>query len=317
MKKHLSFIKQLVKNGGPEPSEYRLFNSWLRVINNEITSGTIGKDDLNSIRDTFDKAISLDTMQGFCFHKPHGYPGDYEILDKIYQNHHADDPSLVKWDRYFHTRSAPIAVRNRKDYFNQLLKNLEHDDMAGSQLIKVLNIASGPARDMFEFLNHNSNGRLQFDCIEFDQNAISYASSLCSKYLDQINFINGNAFKFRTSERYRLIWAAGIFDYFDDEIFVRLLKRYLRFLDEDGELVIGNFSPNNPTRNYMEIVGDWHLNHRSADKLITLTRACGIEQKNIIIGQESEGVNLFLHIKAGREFIYASASLNRSQMGAE
>ena len=135
-------------------------------------------------------------MQGFSFHKPHGYPGDYEIIDKIYQN----------------------------------------------------------------------------------------------------------AFKFRTKERYRLIWTAGIFDYFDDDTFVRLLERYLCFLDEDRELVIGNFSPNNPTRNYMEIVGDWHLNHRSADRLISLAKACGVDPKNIRIGQEPEGVNLFLHIKAGKEF---------------
>ena len=169
--------------------------------------------------------------------------------------------------------------------------------MLGSRPIRVLNIASGSVRDMFEFLNHSSNGKLQFDCIEFDQNAINYAAALCSKYLEQINFINANAFKFRTNERYRLIWAAGIFDYFDNDTFVRLLKRYLYFLDEEGELVVGNFSPNNPTRNYMEIVGDWHLNHRSTDKLISLTKACGVDPKNIRIGQEPEGVNLFLHIK--------------------
>jgi extracellular factor (EF) 3-hydroxypalmitic acid methyl ester biosynthesis protein len=309
VQKHLSYIQELVQNGGPEPSEYRLFNSWLRVINNEMMSGTIGQDDMKSIRDTFGKAISLDTMQGFSFHKPHGYPypGDYEIIDKIYQDYHASDPSLVKWDQYFQTRSAPIAVRNRKDYFNQLLKNLEHEEISGAGSIKVLNIASGPARDMFEFFNNSSNGKLQFDCIEFDQNAINYAASLCSKYLAQINFINASAFKFRTKDRYRFIWAAGIFDYFDDDTFVRLLQRYLCFLAENGEFVIGNFSPNNPTKNYMEIVGDWHLNHRSADKLITLTRACGVDQKNIRIGQEPEGVNLFLHIKPGGEFVYESA----------
>jgi len=66
--------------------------------------------------------------------------------------------------------------------------------------------------------------------------------------------------------------------------------------------VIGNFSPNNPTKNYMEIVGDWYLNHRSADRLISLTKACSVDPKNIRIGQEPEGVNLFLHIKSGKEF---------------
>lgn len=49
-------------------------------------------------------------------------------------------------------------------------------------------------------------------------------------------------------------------------------------------------------------MGDWHLNHRSEDKLITLARACGVDQKNIRIGQEPEGVNLFAHIKAYKIF---------------
>ncbi len=89
----------------------------------------------------------------------------------------------------------------------------------------------------------------------------------------------------------------------DDNRFVRLLKRYVCFLEENGEMAIGNFSTGNPTRNYMEIVGDWHLNHRSADKIITLARACGVDPKDIRVGQEPEGVNLFLHIKSGPEFI--------------
>jgi hypothetical protein len=87
-----------------------------------------------------------------------------------------------------------------------------------------------------------------------------------------------------------------LFDYFDDKAFVSLLKKLLNFLVDDGELVIGNFSDENDTRGYMEIVGDWNLHYRSEAKLRNLALQCGVEESQITIGREPECVNLFLHI---------------------
>ena len=64
-----------------------------------------------------------------------------------------------------------------------------------------------------------------------------------------------------------------------------------------GEVIIGNFGDVNPSRNYMEIVGDWYLIHRSADQLMELARAAGAKMENVSIGSELEGVNLFLHVR--------------------
>jgi len=68
-------------------------------------------------------------------------------------------------------------------------------------------------------------------------------------------------------------------------------------LDADGELVIGNFSDSNPTRNYMEIIAEWFLHHRSKEKLITLAHECGLPTSSISVQQEPMGVNLFLHTR--------------------
>jgi len=303
MHQHISFIRNMVDRGGPDKSEYRQMNSWLRVLNNEIVSGDVSTNDLSAIREAFGPALGPETMQGFSFQKPHGYSGDFEIIDKIYTGHLSPIPDLVNWDHYFHWQNAPRAVRNRKDYFINLLNEIEKSNFKTDNPIHILNVASGPARDLLDFYSSNSNGRMMFDCIEFDPKAIKYATTICSPYLNHINFMNKNAFKFRTDKRYRLIWSGGLFDYFDDNTFVRLLNRYVCFLEENGEMVIGNFSTENPTRNYMEIVGDWRLNHRSADRLIALATSSGIDPKNIRVGQEPEGVNLFLHIKNGPEFI--------------
>lgn len=107
--------------------------------------------------------------------------------------------------------------------------------------------------------------------------------------------MNMNALRFKPEREYDLIWAAGIFDYFDDAKFVSLLSRLRMARKTDGEVVIGNFSTRNPSESYMRIF-DWNLFHRDADQLRTLALAAGAPPAAIHIGQEPEGVNLFLHI---------------------
>jgi hypothetical protein len=48
----------------------------------------------------------------------------------------------------------------------------------------------------------------------------------------------------------------------------------------------------------MELIGDWFLQHRSAEKLKSLAKAAGAADCHITVGEEAEGVNLFLHITA-------------------
>ena len=87
--------------------------------------------------------LTVDTMQGNAFLKPHGYAGDYEIIDKIYMEWHSPDSSLRVWDKYFHLQSASTAVRNRKKYFISLVKKVA----TRKSHTNILNIGSGPGRD--------------------------------------------------------------------------------------------------------------------------------------------------------------------------
>jgi SAM-dependent methyltransferase len=243
-------------------------------------------------------------MQGYALQKPHGYAGDYEMIDKVYQYHMCRDPYLVNWDRYAHAQSTPIAVRNRKEYFKRMLSRLAVDKQ-GVGPLHVLNVASGPARDVFEFLCEQNGKRVAnvtFDCIDLDLDAIGYARELCADFQEQLNFINGNALRFRTDTRYHLIWSGGLFDYFRDRTFKCLLKRLLTFLDEDGELVIGNIAEGNPTRDYLEIVTDWFMYYRTAEDLVSLAMECGVRREDLRISKEALGAIWFLHIKRGSEF---------------
>ena len=56
---------------------------------------------------------------------------------------------LERWDHYFHWSSAPRAVRARKEYCIRLFEETVSNS---SQPVRILNVASGPGRDVFEFL---------------------------------------------------------------------------------------------------------------------------------------------------------------------
>ncbi len=302
MKQHLAFAAKMVAKGGPEPSEYKMFADWIGKIGDEIRMGKITAEDIQVLRESFGDVLSILTVQGFILAKPHGYPGDYEIIEKIYLKHVSNNPKFRKWDKHVQDQEAAVAVRNRKQYVIQLFENLVQFEKE-KKSIGVLNIASGPCRDLLEFFERDEDGRIKFDNVEFDPLAISYAKNLCNKYKDRISFLETNAFDFSSNKKYRLIWSAGLFDYLNDQKFIFLLKRILPLADNDGEIAIGNFSTDNSTQDYMEILGDWRLKHRSKDDLLALGEKCGIDKKDMKIGKEPGGVNFFLHIKRGKEFI--------------
>jgi extracellular factor (EF) 3-hydroxypalmitic acid methyl ester biosynthesis protein len=160
--------------------------------------------------------------------------------------------------------------------------------------LKVLNLGSGPARDVYEVARAEKN--IRFFCVDIDENAIAYAKNLCRGMEDRVSFIKANVLKLRTLDRFDVIWSAGLFDYFPDKTFVVTLRAISKYINETGKIIIGNFSRSNPSRYWMEAVGDWKLHHRTGNELTQLAVMAGIEPARVTIDAEPEGVNLFLHI---------------------
>ncbi len=288
----MQVIKDMIAKGGPDKSDYDLINQKLvELANHEENTHKLCEMLYDILRPT----LNVNTMQGFAHTKPHGYAGDFEMIDRIYQKWTSPDPSLSKWDDFFHNQAAPKAVRNRKEYFKSMAKGLLEKYPEGR--INMLNIGSGPARDVHEFFADTGSERVFIDCVDIDARAIRYASELNRHNLDRITFHKKNIFRFQPQHSYQLIWSAGLFDYFTDQRFIRLVEKLYAFVEEGGELVIGNFSNDNPSRAYMEHVGEWVLEHRNEEELFELALKAGVAQKNITVGQESEGVNLFLHMR--------------------
>ncbi len=283
-------VRAMVLKGGPDIEDYAYLDAVLRSVHLERSTPTAVVQ--QALQRTLADVLSADTMQGFALRKPHGYAGDFEMIDRIYNRRVCSDTRYAKWDLFFHEQAASKAVCNRKTYFHALLNKLAQ----GQVPARVLKVGTGPGRSMFEWMNNNRQSQVSFDCVEIDGNAIEYARVLNGEHLARVRFIHRNALRFQSDTQYELIWSAGLFDYFSDAVFKSLLKRLLKSVKPGGELVIGNFADGNPSQGYMELVGDWHLRHRSSAHLIELARECDVDSSMLRVGKEPVGVNLFLHV---------------------
>ncbi|KQS30825.1 class I SAM-dependent methyltransferase [Dyadobacter sp. Leaf189] len=291
----ISMLRQMLANGGPDEQEYPIIDQIMQQLYRMKQSGMIGEMETAFLQSIFGNEFLANTIHGYVYRKPLGYAGDYALIDMIYTYDSFNHPDYQKWDRYFHYHAATEAVRNRKAFFkDKLLAKLKDRKSP----LNLLNVASGPARDLFELYQMIDPQTLRTTCVDIDSDAISFAGNLCQPYEDQVHFCRKNILRFSGAEKYDVIWSAGLFDYFEDRVFIMAIKRLLTFLKPGGEILIGNFSENNPSRGYMEIFGEWFLIHRSPEELIRLSMEAGVNRANITVEQEPLGINLFLKIRS-------------------
>ncbi len=279
------FLTYLVRNGGPELRDYEEF---------AFIVSTLDAKDMHEFREVINPILNVNTLIGRSYVKPFGYPGDFYLIDHIYSNHVNGDKKYRNWDIFYQNQAGTRAVRNRKDYFLNQCLNLalkKHGEK------RVLILGSGPATDVNEFLNMYTGNDISFDLVDYDQNAIDYSSDKNKKFEKLISYYKVNVLRFEPSKRYDLIWSAGLFDYFREKHFVYLVKKYINYVAEGGELVIGNFSTENPSQILMEVVSEWYLNYRSREDLLKIAGDAGLLNGNVFVDAEALGVNLFLNIQ--------------------
>lgn len=279
-------IERLLEKQGPEKQEYKMI---LQLIDG------IKPEDIFPFREMMKPILNPNTIIGFSYTKPFGYNGDFYIIEKIYQHYVNPNGRYRKWDEFFHTFPAAIAVVNRKKLAREVLTKLNQN--AGGRRKEVMILGSGPVTEVYEYFQENPGNSLIFDLLDLDRRSIAYAKQKHRKNLKYMQFHNQNVIRFVPEKQYDLIWSAGLFDYFKDKHFVYMIKKYYAWVKKGGEMIIGNFNVKNPSRKIMEVLGDWFLYHRSEEELISFALRAGIPLQNIEVIKEPLGINLFLKVR--------------------
>lgn len=235
----------------------------------------------------------------WSYEKPYGYAGDFKIIDDIYQNQLRTIGFDRLYDNYFQQLTAAKAIRERKEDFKKLIFNFIKERR--NKNICIMNLASGPAREIKELLEVNSEklfSEVIFDCYDFDVRAIDYAKKLLNNR-GNINFFQKNAIRLalkkdikeEIAHDYDLIYSTGLFDYLDERLAVRLVANLKKLLKRGGIMVISNARDkySNSSAGWMEWVAEWYLIYRTEDEFKKIFLDAGISIKDLqIVSQQSK-----------------------------
>ncbi len=238
-----------------------------------------------------------------AYYKPKGYAGDYQMIELIYRNQADGDGKLGRLIDTWALDQVPArAVRARRKLLKSLLDLLSREQLGHSkERVRIMNLACGPARELFDLLQVcEYSHEIDALCIDIDDEALQYADQHINTFAHRasLRFMNENVIRWafgRTRQDFDpmdIIYSSGLCDYLDNRLMSALIRRCYEHLKPGGALIIGNFSPANPDRFFMDHLLYWRLIYRDRDELIDLFDQSPFGS-NVQIVAEQEGVILF------------------------
>lgn len=293
-----------------EEKEYSLeIEKELERLNNEILLKGYSLEELigdkvimNKVKENFRSLVGAWAYKSLivkrAFEKPRGYPGDYLMLEIIYNNRTFSEDIGLYFDKYFLNNPYAIAVRYRKDRVCEILK--KEIQQSKSQIIKIFNIACGSCREIRELdIKLFQDKTIIFTCLDWDEEALEFSREKVKYFPVNIkfNFLKEDVMTvikdtnfLNSFEKQDLVYSIGLIDYLPD----RILKRFTQFcygiLQENGKLILThknkekNFSPLPP-----DWFCDWKFVPRNKEEVISLIHNCGI--KNFSLLTEADEFN--------------------------
>ena len=238
-----------------------------------------------------------------AYYKPKGYAGDFMMMEMIYADQPSGDGKLGEMlDRWFLLSNAAEAVRGRRQLLSEQLAQLAEDRINGSTPVCIMNLACGPNRELFDFLkNCEYTDAVEALCIDIDADALQYTDQHvnCFSHKASIHLMRENLVKWalgRIRHDFKpqdIIYSAGLMDYIQDKLFVKMIDRCHAQLKPGGVLILGNFGLENKNRNLMDHLLHWTLIYRDENALRELFSHSQFGDANIQILSEKQGINLF------------------------
>lgn len=242
--------------------------------------------------------------------KPLGYPGDYEMMNLIYDEDPFKGPTA-----YFKMINALAcrclsgqATAERIPYFLKQMDEIGKEVLKKKDKFSVLNLACGPSKEIDDFIRLNPmSNQTEVHLVDQEVKAIEFSKKRLLDTIKQTKstikcFYDNKPLKDLFSlpdisfPQFDFIYSGGLFDYLNDAIFDMALLFLFKQLAKNGTMIIGNICPNDYTKICKWYLYDWPLVYRTQEEL--LEHANIIKEKcSIQVEPDKLGVFLFLKIK--------------------
>lgn len=278
---------------------------------------------LNAFDQAFDKEakqVALDvfrenvlefyTLSDFVLRsieRPQGYPGDYVLMNKIYDNEFIGGSTFAKFIYSWGINEVSSqAVRYRRGLFTRKMKSL-----VTRNKINICSVACGPARELGDFLTEldpEVSGKFDFYLLDQDIKALTEAKrrlieiKITRSLNCEIHFLpisvkqifEGSSLTQSISEiPFDLIYSSGLYDYLAQNTAKLLTANLYKWLGSTGSLIVGNYNKHNPSHAIGEYVGSWALILRDEKEMVDLVPPEAGHEMHL----DDHKVNIYLEIK--------------------
>jgi len=302
------------------PSEEK-FNSQIYAEITQITDETIAKGKqlehtighkvtIKKIKEVFRTLVGNWAYKGIIvkrgFEKPRGYPGDYKILEWIYDNVPLSKGPGLYYDTHFLDNEYAAAVRNRKDKMKEILANFV--ERSNLKAIRILNIACGSCRELkqlFTDKNFKPTQKIEFNLVDQDEEALGF----CKGFLKNspriaFNFLQQNVFDYiKNGNKYSeilgkqdLVYSIGLTDYLPDRVLKSLLLFFFNLLEPGGQLIIAHKDIDKCNSAIPDWFCDWTFYPRNENDLLNLIDKAGLRDFKVTVEREPSKVIFFVTI---------------------
>ena len=241
--------------------------------------------------------------------KPSGFPGDYEMLVKLYDEQTPARGLGGYLDLCILDLPLARAVRARMKWARQFL--LDEIGMRTGN-IRILDIAAGPCREFSDWPMSGNHRSIEVVAMDSDPLALQFVtSSVVSRLPGSIRLepVRYNALRTRSAAttvkkfgRFDLLYSVGLCDYLSDEHLIAMLSAWRETLRPGGTLLVAF----KDTERYDETPYQWHLDwfffQRTREDVLNLYERAGFPRESIATPRDETGIiiNLVHHVPADR-----------------
>jgi extracellular factor (EF) 3-hydroxypalmitic acid methyl ester biosynthesis protein len=246
------------------------------------------------------------------FTKPLGYAGDYEMMNMIVRNGLEGRTLFAKLVNSFLLDQAPAhAVRNRVNFLNKVIVAETARLAQQGKKADIFCVACGPAWEAMNFIDQNPLAdQAQFCLLDFNEETLKHTADKAdlirkSKHRKTKvtmvknsvqNLLRAGARDKKPKAEYDLIYCSGLYDYLNDSVCKSLNTYFFDLLKPGGLMVVGNFAPSTPIKNFMGHLLEWFLIYRDSNELAALAPQ-QVESHDCVIRSEPSGTNFFLEVR--------------------
>ncbi|MDF1738461.1 MAG: hypothetical protein P1U86_04825, partial [Verrucomicrobiales bacterium] len=207
------------------------------------------------------------------------------------------------------------AYRHRIDLLSKSIDDAVFASNSRGEKTNILSMGSGVAFEVQRYVTERKgNDEIDFELVDFSTRTLQEAErrftnaqkisaldrvSVKLKQSSVVELINGTRGGATSStesggleQKYDLVYCAGLYDYLSDRL-CRSVTDYLYSLTKPGgKVLVSNYAPPNPLKNFMEYILDWELIHRSVDDFHTIMKKTGAKD-SYHIETDATGTELY------------------------